>query len=75
MVLKMGFAGCDGAFWNENKVSQRAKVCFEIETRFCEGAKGCFKNETVLARVILFSEFFKGEYCSGAIFSLYLCGE
>jgi hypothetical protein len=36
-------------------------VGFEIERGFCEGAKGCFKNETGLAWVILFSEFFKGE--------------
>lgn len=39
MVLKMGFAGRDGAFWNENKVSQCAKACFEMKMGFavCDG--------------------------------------
>lgn len=30
--LKMGVAGCDGAFGKGNKVSQRAKVCFEMKS-------------------------------------------
>jgi len=36
-----------------------AKVGFEIETRFCRGAKGCFEIETGPSRVILFSEFLR----------------
>lgn len=56
-------------------MSRFAKMGFENETRFCGGAKGCFKNETGPSRVILFFELFKGEYCNGAVFSLYLFGE
>ena len=39
-VLKTAVAGCDGVFWNEKKVSQRAKVCFGNETRFRRVRKG-----------------------------------
>ncbi|MCR5445100.1 MAG: hypothetical protein K6E96_05410, partial [Bacteroidales bacterium] len=49
MVLKTGFAGCDGAFWNENKVSQCAKVCFETKTWF-RNVRRVFWNQKAVKR-------------------------